>query len=158
MLALAKEPTAKLFFNHRLSSCDFENKVATFDIMTHHVKSHSSKQNLIHVEEEKLLSVKDTSTSSTKNVSFDFLIGADGTYSTVRQSMMRKLHMDFSQQYLDALWCDFYFPAAEDGSYRMDSTCLHVWPADESIVMCQPDFVSYPNFGRSLTKLILTCI
>jgi kynurenine 3-monooxygenase len=34
MLALMKGPTAKPFFNHRLSSCDFEGKVATFDTVT----------------------------------------------------------------------------------------------------------------------------
>lgn len=155
MLALIKEPSAKLFFNHRLSSCDFENKVATFDTVIRKGTNQMTKQDSTHVvddeprvgttpgEEKKSTSVKQISTSNTKNVSFDFLIGADGSYSAVRQFMMRKLHMDFSQQYLDALWCDFFFPAAEDGTYRMDSTCLHVWPASESIVMCQPDFVSY---------------
>lgn len=56
--------------------------------------------------------------------------------------MMRKQHMDYSQEYLDALWCDFKIPAAEDGSYLMDSKSLHVWPANVSIVMAQPDFVS----------------
>ncbi|EFQ92165.1 hypothetical protein PTT_10811 [Pyrenophora teres f. teres 0-1] len=153
MLALMKQPTAKLFFNHRLASCDFEKKVATFDTVIWKGKTEiTKKDSKTHVVEdeprvsntsgegEKSPSVKEVSTSSTRTVNFDFLIGADGTYSTVRQFMMRKLHMDFSQQYLDALWCDFFFPAAEDGTYRMDSTCLHVWPADESIVMCQPDF------------------
>ncbi|KAG9378270.1 Kynurenine 3-monooxygenase [Pyrenophora tritici-repentis] len=152
MLALMKEPTAKLFFNHRISSCDFEKKVATFDTMIWKGNAEVTRKDLTHVaedeprvnntsgEEKKSPSVKEISISSTRTVNFDFLIGADGTYSTVRQFMMRKLHMDFSQQYLDALWCDFFFPPADDGSYRMNSTGLLVWPADESIIMCQPDF------------------
>ncbi|EDU42153.1 Kynurenine 3-monooxygenase [Pyrenophora tritici-repentis] len=150
--ALMKEPTAKLFFNHRISSCDFEKKVATFDTMIWKGNAEVTRKDLTHVaedeprvnntsgEEKKSPSVKEISISSTRTVNFDFLIGADGTYSTVRQFMMRKLHMDFSQQYLDALWCDFFFPPADDGSYRMNSTGLLVWPADESIIMCQPDF------------------
>jgi kynurenine 3-monooxygenase len=156
MLALMKEPTAKLFFNQRLSSCDFEKKVATFDTVTWKGKTEMTKEDSTRVAEEKPTtgttpgedkkssSASPISGSSTRFVSFDFLIGADGSYSTVRQFMMRKLHMDFSQQYLDALWCDFIIPAADDGSYLMDSRCLHLWPANASIVMAQPDFVSNP--------------
>jgi kynurenine 3-monooxygenase len=77
-----------------------------------------------------------------KTVKFDFLIGADGAYSTVRQNLMRKTEVDFSQVYANALWCDLMFPPGKNGDYRMSSKCLHVWPADENIVMAQPDFVS----------------
>jgi kynurenine 3-monooxygenase len=155
MLALLKEPTAKLFFNHRLSSCVFERKVATFDTATWKGKSEMTKQDptpaakenpttgTTRGEDGNSSSADFISGSSARTVSFDFLIGADGSYSSVRQCMMRKLHMDFSQQYLDALWCDFAIPAADNGSYRMDSSCLHVWPAQASIVMAQPDFVSH---------------
>jgi kynurenine 3-monooxygenase len=156
MLALMKEPTAKLFFNHRLASCDFENKVVTFESVIWKEKSQVSEQELANdvvgskpmpvarsAEECKGMKAKPVNTSKMTSVVFDFLIGADGTYSSVRQSMMRKLQMDFSQEYLQALWCDFIFPAAKDGSYRMQSTCLHVWPADQNIVMCQPDFVGF---------------
>lgn len=93
MLALMKEPTAKLFFNHRLTSCDFENKVATFNAVVWKGKTEMTKQDSTHVVEEKPMtgttpgeedkspSAKPISTSSSKTASFDFLIGADGTYS-----------------------------------------------------------------------------
>jgi kynurenine 3-monooxygenase len=164
MLALMKKPTAKPFFNHRLSSCDFERKVATFDTVTWKGKSEINKRNSTHVAEEnpkagttpgeddKSSSVNPNSGSSARTVSFDFLIGADGSCSTVRQFMLRKLHMGFSQQYLDALWCDFAIPAADDGTYRMDSSCLHVWPAQASIVMAQPDFVNRIRSRRPTYK------
>jgi kynurenine 3-monooxygenase len=163
ILALMKEPTAKLFFNHRLSSCDFETKMATFDTVTWKGKSEMTKRDSAHVakgkpttgtsgDDNKSSSGDAISGSSARIVHFDFLIGADGSYSTVRQFMMRKQHMDFSQQYLDALWCDFAIPAADDGSYRMNSSCLHVWPAQTSIVMAQPDFVSHINVKHLTPK------
>lgn len=164
MLALMKEPTAKLFSNHRLSSCDFEQKVATFDTVTWKGKTEMTKQDSTRVAEEKPTTgttsdedkksspANPISGSSARTVHFDFLIGADGSYSTVRQFMMRKLHMNYSQEYLDALWCDFFIPAADDRSYRMDSTCLHVWPAKASIVMAQPDFVSCFGVKRPMYK------
>lgn len=63
MLAVMKEPTAKLFFNQRMSSCDLENKIVTFELVVWKDKSGTAE-------------------------------------------------------------------------------CLHVWPADQSIVTAQPDLVS----------------
>ncbi|KAK2754487.1 hypothetical protein FQN54_006888 [Arachnomyces sp. PD_36] len=154
MLALMKEPTAKLFFNQRMSSCDFENKVVTFQSVVWKEKPKNAEKGLNGNTPEKgakpattpsdsklesLTSIA-TRTSEIKEVEFDFLIGADGTYSSVRQGMMRTLEMDYTQTFAKALWCDLIIPPAKDGSYPMDSKCLHVWPADQGIVMAQPDF------------------
>lgn len=155
MLALMQHPNAKLLFNQRLSSCDLDKKVVVLETVAWKEKSRVAEQQLADdVAGNKPMPVAKPSedvgasknqpvnTSEKTTVSFDFLIGADGTYSSVRQSMMRKTHMDFSQEYCEALWCDFVIPAKSDGDYPMNSQCLHVWPADKSIAMCQPDFVS----------------
>ncbi|KAM5439192.1 putative kynurenine 3-monooxygenase [Microsporum canis] len=149
MLALLREPTAKLFFNQRLSACDFEGKFATFETVAWQEKSRYSEQELANTvkgqvkpspREDEVESVKISSLSGkTKRVEFDFLIGADGTYSSVRQSMMRSLEMDFSQTYANAMWCDLIFPPDENGNYPMDPKCLHIWPANQSIVIAQTD-------------------
>ncbi|KAK2594975.1 hypothetical protein QQS21_007282 [Conoideocrella luteorostrata] len=140
------KPNAKLFFNHKLVSCDFDNRVVTFEssqVGQPELLDGMVDDGIALLEKPgtrgKGMKTGTTNGSKMKSVKFDFLIGADGTHSCVRQSMMRALHMDFSQEYLQALWCDFIFPAAEDGGYRMRSTCLHIWPADHSIVICQPD-------------------
>ena len=90
-----------------------------------------------------------TKNPKSKTVPFDFIIGCDGSYSVLRQCMMRQSDMDFQQSYINALWCDFIIPPASDGQYRMDSKCLHVWPDKQSIVMAQPDFVSDGRFELS---------
>ncbi|EFE42759.1 hypothetical protein TRV_02479 [Trichophyton verrucosum HKI 0517] len=152
MLALLKEPTAKLFFNQKLSACDFERKTATFETVTWREKSRFSEQELAnavlgHVSPIpngtgkgcENVSLGLGNVSSTKRVDFDFLIGADGTYSSVRQSMMRSLEMDFSQTYANAMWCDLIFPPDKNGHYRIDPKCLHIWPSNQSIVIAQTD-------------------
>lgn len=152
-----------------MTGCDFDNKVITFESVLWKEKSRASEQELADdvvgrksvpvakpaEELEKMPNVP-TNTSKTKTINFDFLIGADGTYSSVRQSMMRKLEVDFSQFYCNALWCDFIFPPDKAGNYRMSSKCLHVWPADENIVMAQPDFVSCLSLQSSSHVPLLT--
>ncbi|KAK2864971.1 hypothetical protein FQN49_004035 [Arthroderma sp. PD_2] len=152
MLALLREPTARLFFNQRLSACDFESKIATFETVAWKGKSRASEQDLVDTVDKFMNGTPNAvnqkldngspirgSMTKTKRVKFDFLIGADGTYSSVRQSMMRSLEMDFSQKYANALWCDLIFPPDKNGEYQIDPLCLHIWPANQSIVVAQAD-------------------
>ncbi|KAI0100556.1 kynurenine 3-monooxygenase [Nemania sp. FL0031] len=153
LLALEKEPTAKLMFNYKMTNLDFDNKTATFESVVWRDTSYNLEQADANRNvdqdpqpvgqpgsafQDSAIEVVDT--LRFKTVKFDFLLGADGTYSTVRQHLMRKTEIDFSQVYANALWCDFIFPGDANANYRMDPTCLHVWPADENIVMAQPDF------------------
>lgn len=141
MLALQKEANATVIFNHKLVSCDFEGKVASFE----RVLWKNESVDAVDKPAESVAGNGTTPLDNTKStiVEFDFVIGCDGSYSVLRQCMMRQSEMDFQQSYIDALWCDFIIPPASDGQYRMDSKCLHVWPDKESIVMAQPDFVSH---------------
>lgn len=139
-----------------MTRCDFDNKVVTFEAVQWMQKSRTSEQNLADdvvgnkpkpvakpaEEYGNSPTIPIPQEETVKEVRFEFLIGTDGTYSSVRQAMMRKIEVDFSQVYCNALWCDLIIPADKSGEYRMNSQCLHVWPADENIVMAQPDFVS----------------
>lgn len=166
-----------MHFNQRLVSCDFDQNIATFESVVWKPASQIPEGDLVNdVIGDELKPVAKTAqevadqkrkpvhTSKMTKVPFDFIIGADGTYSSVRQNMMRKSHMNFSQVYVHALWCDFIFPARKsDGDYPLDSKCLHVWPADQSIVMAQPDFVSpdsdsypWPNISLTIFRITLS--
>ncbi|KAI0549251.1 kynurenine 3-monooxygenase [Xylaria curta] len=153
LLALEKEPTAKLRFNYKMTNIDFDRKTATFESVVWKDTSYNLDQadanGKVDLDSQPVgqpgatfhdPTTEPVDTLRFKTVKFDFLIGADGTYSTVRQHLMRKTEVDFSQVYANALWCDLIFPGDKNGNYRMDSKCLHVWPADENIVMAQPDF------------------
>ncbi|KAI0906093.1 kynurenine 3-monooxygenase [Ustulina deusta] len=154
LLALEKEPTAKLMFNYKMTNIDFDRKTATFESVVWKDTSYNLDQanadGKVDLDPQPVLgqqgaifqdpTTEPVDTLRFKTVKFDFLIGADGTYSTVRQHLMRKTEVDFSEFYANALWCDLMFPGDKNGNYRMDSKCLHVWPADENIVIAQPDF------------------
>ncbi|KAI1750354.1 kynurenine 3-monooxygenase [Xylaria castorea] len=153
LLALEKEPAAKLMFNYKMTNLDFDHKTATFESVlwkdTSYNLDQSNADGNFSLDPQPVgkpgatfqdPTIAPVDTLRFKTVKFDFLIGADGTYSTVRQHLMRKTEVDFSQVYANALWCDFILPGDENGNYRMDSKCLHIWPADENIVIAQPDF------------------
>ncbi|KAI0418289.1 kynurenine 3-monooxygenase [Xylaria grammica] len=152
LLALEKEPTAKLMFNHKMIDLDFDRKTITFELVAWKNKSlnmqrESTSDNVdrnARPAETPAAGSQDPSTPSAeglrfKTVKFDFLIGADGTYSAVRQHLMRKVDIDFSQVYAKAIWCDLILAADESGNYRMDPSSIHIWPADENIVVAQAD-------------------
>ncbi|KAI8635440.1 kynurenine 3-monooxygenase [Xylariaceae sp. FL1651] len=154
LLALEKEPTAKLIFNHKMTNVNFDEKTVTFESVLWKDTSYNLEQGNNANEDfpqdpqavgqpgttSPTAKIQPVDTLRFKTVQYDFLIGADGTYSTVRQHLMRKTEVDISQVYAKALWCDLIFPGDKAGNYRMDSKCLHLWPADENIVMAQPDF------------------
>ncbi|KAI1342554.1 kynurenine 3-monooxygenase [Xylariaceae sp. FL0016] len=159
LMALEKEPTAKLFFNHKTVSIDLDNKKLKFENVVWRERHRIAEQQIVDDINKPMPIAKpseevnnnhkapvhksgDAKPDETqiKEVKYDFLIGADGTYSSVRQTLMRKMEIDFHQTYVQAHWCDFIIPSAKNGDYPMDSRCLHVWPADKSIVMAQPDF------------------
>lgn len=126
LLALQNESNATVKFNHKLVSCDFKRRVALFE----------------HII-EKDVDTSPVDTSKVKAIRFDFIIGCDGAYSVLRQSMMKQSEMDFQQSYINAFWCDYIIPPTSDGRYRMNSQNIHVWPDKDSIVVAQPDFVSF---------------
>lgn len=145
MLALQTEANATFIFDHKLLSCDFEGEVASFE----RVLWKNESINAVDKPAENVAGNGTTPLKTTRStiVEFDFIMGCDGSYSVLRQCMMRQSELDFQQSCIVALWRDFIIPPASDGQYRMDSKCLHVWPDKENIVMAQPDFVSHARPG-----------
>ena len=125
-LALQNESNATVNFNHKLISCDFKGRVALFE-------------HLVEGDVER----SPVDTTKVKAIQFDFMIGCDGACSVLRQCMMKHTEMDFQQSHINAFWCNFIILPTSDGSYRMSSQNFLVWPAKDSIVIAQPDFVSF---------------
>ena len=57
--------------------------------------------------------------------------------------MMRQTDVDFNNSYIGAKWCDFVISPNDNGGYRMNPENIHIWPDKESMMMAQPDVVSY---------------
>lgn len=120
---LESMPNVKFFFNHKLTGADFRKHKAWFEH-----KDGSSEGRPREIE-----------------ISFDFMIGADGAHSSVRYHMMKYTRLDYQQEYIDAQWCEFqiqpreHFDAANPMSqFRISPNHLHIWPGKEFMFIAIP--------------------
>ncbi|KAE8353974.1 kynurenine 3-monooxygenase [Aspergillus coremiiformis] len=126
---LERTPNVKLFFNHKLTGADFHSNKAWFERRA----------------------PGDTPLPGTSNrvpeiqVSFDYLIGADGAHSASRYHMMKYSRVDYQQEYIDTLWCEFRIPPSETGDFRISPNHLHIWPGKEFM------FIALPSPDKSFT-------
>lgn len=122
-------PNVQLLFNHKLTGADFRSRKAWFE-------------------------VRDTTSPTDQRpreieINFDLMIGADGAHSAVRYHMMKFSRMDYQQQYIDTLWCEFHIPPQkiEQGGnpidkFRISPNHLHIWPGKEFMFIAIPSEVS----------------
>ncbi len=130
-------PNVKLFFNHKLVGADFKSKKAW-------------------------LEVKTPSSTSELEITFDLMIGADGAHSATRYHLMKYTRMDYKQEYIDTLWCEFRIEqklenwgGMEDGGkseeetfkakFKMSPNHLHIWPGKDHM------FIAIPSQDGSFT-------
>lgn len=131
-------PNVKLFFNHKLVGADFKAKKAW-------------------------LEVKTPTSSKEIEITFDLCIGADGAFSATRYHMMKYTRMDYKQEYIDTLWCEFHIdPAAVNDpvqagynskvatasfkeKFKISPNHLHIWPGKEHM------FIAIPSLEGSFT-------
>jgi kynurenine 3-monooxygenase len=105
---LDAQPGVKLFFNHACVDLDRRDGTITF---------------------------RKTETGEEVRVKADVIIGADGTFSSVRRLMQRGVRADYTQMFLEAGYRELKIPAAPDGSYRVAHDVLHVWPRGECLLL-----------------------
>lgn len=139
-------PNVKLLFNHKLTGADFRSRKAWFEVRDQ-VSTNNGRPKEIEVD-------------------FDLMIGADGAHSAVRYHMMKFSRMDYQQEYIDTLWCEFHItPQKEtkDGDvgseFRISPNHLHIWPGKEFMFIAIPSEVSrqFRNIGaRLLTQAFRT--
>jgi 2-polyprenyl-6-methoxyphenol hydroxylase-like FAD-dependent oxidoreductase len=133
-------PNVTFFFNHKLTGADFKKKKAWFE-----VKSPKTAPDARDREVE---------------IDFDFLIGADGAHSSARYHMMKYTRMNYQQEYIDTLWCEFTIAAkglrpTEDpeNRFRISPHHLHIWPGKEFMFIAIPSYVCYPSLTKKKTSL-----
>ena len=117
-------PNVRIFFQHKLTGADFRRKKAWFEIVEHANDENAGRAKEIEVD-------------------FDFMIGCDGAHSATRHHMMKFARMDYQQEYIDCLWCEFTMPASESGDFRISPNHLHIWPAGSFM------FIALPSLNNS---------
>ncbi|KAL2813539.1 hypothetical protein BJX63DRAFT_215138 [Aspergillus granulosus] len=126
---LERMPNIKLFFNHKLTGADFNANKAWFERrVPGEAPLPGSSGRVPEIE-----------------VSFDFLIGADGAHSASRFHMMKFARVDYQQEYIDTLWCEFRIPPSPDNDFLISPDHLHIWPGKEFM------FIALPSVDKSFT-------
>ncbi|KAH9897579.1 FAD/NAD(P)-binding domain-containing protein [Xylariomycetidae sp. FL2044] len=121
-------PNVKFFFNHKLTGADFKRRMAWFEIQGQDLDSARARE----IE-----------------IGFDFMIGADGAHSAVRYHLMKFTRMNYQQEYIDTLWCEFQIrPGPGNGdrpNFLISPNHLHIWPGKQFM------FIAIPSEDGSFT-------
>lgn len=118
-----------LFFNYKLTGVDFRKNRAWFEVQDHRTTDKSRFQEV--------------------EIGFDLMIGADGAHSATRYHLMKFTRMDYQQEYIDTLWCEFQIKPRNTeskdvalGNFRISPNHLHIWPGHDFMFIAIPSEVS----------------
>lgn len=112
-------------------------------------EAHSSvkfhfEHRLIHVDKEARELEFETDGGSAR-VSAQWVIGADGAFSTMRRELQRGERAEYHQEFLEWGYKELALPAGPGGNANMELTSLHLWPRRHCLI------VSHPNRNGSHT-------
>jgi kynurenine 3-monooxygenase len=111
--AAQRYPNVRVHFNHRCTDVDLDEATA----------------HLLNTE-----------TNTTSAVRTDAVVGVDGAFSTVRQSMERRIErFEYDESYLAHGYKELTIPPASDGSWRMEKEVLHIWPRKSFMMIALPN-------------------
>jgi kynurenine 3-monooxygenase len=112
--AAQRYPNVRVMFNHLCTDVDLDGPVA----------------HLVDIEKGQL----------TLEARGDAVIGVDGAFSAVRQSMQRRLNsFEYDENYLAHGYKELTIPPAPDGSWRMEKHALHIWPRRSFMMIALPN-------------------
>ncbi len=101
----------RVYFNHKCTAVDLDSAVA-------------------HLE----------TASGTVTARGDAVIGVDGAFSAVRQSMQLKIdNFEYDESYLAHGYKELTIPPGQDGSWQMEKNALHIWPRKSFMMIALPN-------------------
>jgi kynurenine 3-monooxygenase len=78
--------------------------------------------------------------AQTISASGDAVIGVDGAFSAVRNSMQLKIdNFQYDESYLAHGYKELTIPPGPDGSWRMEKNALHIWPRKSFMMIALPN-------------------
>jgi kynurenine 3-monooxygenase len=70
----------------------------------------------------------------------DAIIGVDGAFSAVRQSMQMKIdNFEYDESYLAHGYKELTIPPGPNGSWQMEKNALHIWPRKSFMMIALPN-------------------
>jgi kynurenine 3-monooxygenase len=121
--AAQRYPNVRVHFNHECTDVDLDS--ATAHLETSPVAAGVSPAN---------------SNSQIISAQGDAVIGVDGAFSAVRQSMQMQINrFEYDESYLPHGYKELTIPPAPDGSWRMEKNALHIWPRKRFMMIALPN-------------------
>lgn len=133
-------PNVTLHFNHKLTGADFDRRIAWFE-----QRGHSPRTDQPRNPEQSTPSKPYDRRAPEIEVPFDLLLGADGAHSASRYHLMKFARLNYQQEYIDTLWCEFLIPPSPSGDFKISPNHLHIWPGGEFM------FIAIPSLDKSFT-------
>ncbi|TWI03757.1 kynurenine 3-monooxygenase [Luteimonas cucumeris] len=112
LLDLADKAGARLHFDRRLDSVDFDARVARF---------------------------RDDRAGQAHETGFRALVGADGAGSALRAAMNRQADLGERSEFLDHSYKELEIPPSADGDFRIEPNALHIWPRGRYMCIALPN-------------------
>jgi kynurenine 3-monooxygenase len=94
--------------------------------------------------DQKIVSIKNLE-GKLSEARADLIVGADGAFSFTRGVLMKKVSMNYQQEYIEHGYKQIRLPPNENGSFKLDKNHLHVWPRGEFML------IAIPNIDGSFT-------
>ena len=110
LINAAEDAGARLHFDRRLESVDFDARIATF-----------RGEGQAHVHP------------------FNALLGADGAGSTLRAQMDRYAPLGERLEWLDHGYKELEIPPGYDGGFQIEPNALHIWPRGHYMCIALPN-------------------
>lgn len=111
--AALRYPNVRLSFNHRCTAVDLD----------------SANAQLLN-----------TATGQPAVSCGDAVIGVDGAFSAVRQSMQRKIaNFEYDEDYLAHGYKELTIPPGPSGAWQMEKEALHIWPRKSFMMIALPN-------------------
>lgn len=86
------------------------------------------------------LKFENTETKEVIDAESDFIVGCDGAYSVVRQSLMKAEPLDYAQEYISSYYLELHMPAKEKTQeHIMPPKHLHIWPRGDFMLIALPN-------------------
>jgi len=95
--------------------------------------------------ERSLVEVVDNSTGKEVVYTASIIAGADGSFSVVRDQMMKSGRHNYQQSYLEHGYKELTIPPDTKGAYALENNVLHIWPRGKFM------FIALPNLDKSFT-------
>ncbi|HLW35652.1 MAG TPA: NAD(P)/FAD-dependent oxidoreductase [Chthoniobacterales bacterium] len=111
--AAQRFPNVRVHFNHKCTGVDLDSATAQ---------------------------LLNTSTSQPLSAAADAVLGVDGAFSAVRQSMQLAIKdFRYDESYLAHGYKELTIPPGPNGSWKMEKNALHIWPRKSFMMIALPN-------------------